>query len=203
LNLSATDPLSILAHQLRRRIPSNCSLFRGAGDLLDCAARGFAGLSFFRPGVLEPKFLEAKTIRCSAALLGLTTPASRFALAPKCSRPRRAREDQLFRRLFPAGPDMSSKAPVTACRRRSDLWSPAARRRLGPPSRSPMHHAPVVRVAKAKNEGLILWIMGISGTIAEPFRFSQFELIRGSARYSRRRLSRSGNHLPPQCELAR
>ena len=38
-------PLSILAHQLRRRFPSHRSLLRGARLLLDCASRRFACLS--------------------------------------------------------------------------------------------------------------------------------------------------------------
>src|SRR5207248_9846 len=85
--------------------------------------------------------------------------------------PRRARGSFLFRRLFPAGPGKNPKALPIACRRRSDLWSPAApscRCRLlgrpGPPSRSPKHHALHPRVGEAKNAGKSLWIMGISGT---------------------------------------
>jgi hypothetical protein len=48
---------------------------------------------------------EVKTVRCSAALLGSITLASRFAfrteMLPAASR---FEEDRLFRRLFPAGP---------------------------------------------------------------------------------------------------
>ena len=43
--LRLTNPLSILAHQLRRRFPSHRSLLRGARLLLDCASRRFACLS--------------------------------------------------------------------------------------------------------------------------------------------------------------
>jgi hypothetical protein len=44
--LRLTNPLSILAHQLRRRFPSDRSLQgRSSTNLLDCAARRFAGLS--------------------------------------------------------------------------------------------------------------------------------------------------------------
>jgi len=73
-------PLSILAHQLRRRFPPNSSLLRGARPIYQ-TARPEGSLVFrpFRPGILEPKSLEAKTVPCSAALLGSTTPASRFA----------------------------------------------------------------------------------------------------------------------------
>jgi len=54
-------------------------LARSPINLLDCAARRFAGRSIFPARRLEPKFLEAKTTRCSAALLGETALASRFA----------------------------------------------------------------------------------------------------------------------------
>jgi hypothetical protein len=92
-----TNPLSILAHQLRRRFPSNSSLLRGARSIYS-TARPEGSLVFrsFRPA-LDPDPCEptpaAKTARCSAALLGETTLASRFASsAPKCFRePRRAR----------------------------------------------------------------------------------------------------------------
>ena len=57
-------------------------LSRSPIDLLDCAARGFAGLSTFPARRLEPKSLEAKTIQCSAALLGMPSTASRFAHRP-------------------------------------------------------------------------------------------------------------------------
>jgi hypothetical protein len=81
-------------------------LSRSPTDLLDCAARRFAGLSTFPARRLGPKSLEAKTVQCSAALLGSAPPASRFAhrRSEDLQEPRRAREDRLFRRLFPAGP---------------------------------------------------------------------------------------------------
>jgi len=41
--------------------------------------------------------------------------------------------------------------------------------RPGPPSRSPEHHAPPARVAKAKNAAGSLWITGISGTTVGAF----------------------------------
>jgi len=72
--------------------------------------------------------LPAKTARCSAALLGITSTASRFAhqSSEEPREPRRATGRYLFRRLFPADPDQNSKVLLIACRRRSDLWSPAA-----------------------------------------------------------------------------
>jgi hypothetical protein len=70
-------------------------------------------------------------------------------------------------------PRRTEALPI-ACRRRSDLWSPAApacRCRLlgrpGPPSRSPLQHARLPRVAKAKNMRSSLWITGISVTTME------------------------------------
>jgi hypothetical protein len=110
-----------------------------------------------------------------------SSPPKRLEVRSRVAR----QEDYLFRRLFPAGPDKNPKALPIACRRRSDLWSPAApscRCRLlgrpGPPSRSPEHHAPLIRVAEAKNLRLSLWITGISGTTIgtatkprEPLRF--------------------------------
>src|SRR5262249_30194212 len=58
-------------------------LARSPINLPDCAARRFAGLSTFPARRLEPKSLEAKTVQCSAALLGSTTLASRFAHLPQ------------------------------------------------------------------------------------------------------------------------
>ena len=176
------DPLSILAHQLRRRIPPNNSLFRGARSTYS-TARPEGSLVFrsFRPGILEPKFLEAKTVQCSAALLGKPSIASRFAhhRSEDLQEPRRATGRFLFRRLFPAGPVRTRRlfpilpaeiGPLVTCRALlalSDLP-----RRPGPPSRSPLHHAHPLRVAKAKNAVLTLWITGISGTISGTFSHS-------------------------------
>jgi hypothetical protein len=153
-------------------------LARSLIDLLDCAARRFAGLSTFPARRLEPRFLEAKTVQCSAALLGSTTLASRFAhqrsedLPGAASRLRKIDSSGASSRLARDEPESSSHS----CRRRSGLWPPAApscRFRLlgrpGPQSRSPKHHAPPPRVAKAKSAGLILWKTGISGTIGGTF----------------------------------
>jgi hypothetical protein len=66
-------------------------LARSQINLLDCAARRFAGLSTVPARRLGPKSLEAKTVQCSAALLGSTTLASRFAPPHRsASKPRRA-----------------------------------------------------------------------------------------------------------------
>ena len=91
--------------------PTILSLGRSPTDLLISATRRIA--SSFNPSSLalgswnpcELRF-PAKTVRCSTALLGLTSLASRFAPSdPKIFRCRVAlEEDQLFRRLLPTGP---------------------------------------------------------------------------------------------------
>ena len=130
----------------------------------------------------QTEVLEAKTIRCSAALLGSIPPAFRFAhQTPKTSGNRVALE-----KIDSSGassrlaPKQNPKALLIACRRRSDLWSPAASacrcrllERPGPPSRSPMHHALRLQVGEAKNVGSTLWITGISGTISGTFCHSR------------------------------
>jgi hypothetical protein len=86
-----------------------------------------AGLSTVPARRLGPKSLEAKTVQCSAALLGSPPLASRFAHRPSedHQEPRRARRRQLFRRLFPAGPDKNRSSshclpaeigPLVTCR---------------------------------------------------------------------------------------
>ena len=84
----------------------------------------FASRKKLHLGPLMPR-PKTKQLRCSTALLGMTTSASRFAPAvPKNNRSRVAqKEDHLFRRLFPAGPEKPPKELSTACRQRSDLWS--------------------------------------------------------------------------------
>ena len=87
-------------------------LARSRTCLLDYVARRLAGLSPVRPAI-GPKS-SVKTVRCSAALLGSATLASRFApSAPKCLRSRVALEkDQLFRRHLPGWPRFRSEEPL-------------------------------------------------------------------------------------------
>ena len=67
-------------------------LAKNRSCLLDCAARRFAGRSTDPARLLEPRSLEAKTTRCSAALLGPTTLRVPLCFsAPECFKPRRAR----------------------------------------------------------------------------------------------------------------
>jgi hypothetical protein len=120
------DPLSILAHQLRRRFRSGISLFRET--LLTYRLRGpKARWSFDRPG-LERTVIPTKITRFSTALLGKSPIVSRFAHrnSEEFQEPRRTSERFLFRRLIPAGPNQNPEVLFNACRRRSDLWSPAA-----------------------------------------------------------------------------
>ena len=97
---------SILAHQLRRRFPSYRSLVRGA----------LTSTRLRLPKVrLSPELSvpgRAKAIRCSAALLGSITLASRFASSVRrLPKPRRARG----RSTLPAPlPDWPRFAPKSA-----------------------------------------------------------------------------------------
>jgi hypothetical protein len=176
------DPLSILAHQLRRRFRSNSSLLRGAKPVYQTARpEGSLVLRPVRPAFeLDPKTnFAAKTVRCSTALLGSTTLASRFAhhdpqgTAGTASRLRKIDSSgasyrptpKKTRKLFslPAGGDrtfghLPHRLAVAGCLERP-----------GPPSRSQLQHAHLFRVAKAKNEVRSLWITGISGTTAGTF----------------------------------
>ena len=116
----------------------------------------------------------AKTVRCSTALLGLTSLASRFALPdPKIVQCRVAlEEDQLFRRLLPAGPASSPEGAVASPAggdrtfgHLPHLLSVAGfPMRPGPPSRSPDDNALLPRVGEAKYFVRSLWITGILGT---------------------------------------
>jgi hypothetical protein len=142
-------------------------LARSPTGLPDCAARGFAGpspdpawQSQNRPMFCGPSWVDHSCVPLCSSPIRRPLP-SRVALE----------EDQLFRRLIPTDSASAPRSFNIACRRRSDLWSPAApacRCRLlgrpGPPSRSPDDHAHVRRVAKAKNQVRSLWITGISVT---------------------------------------
>ena len=126
--LQPTYPLSILAHQLRRRFLSDRSLLRGARLIYSTTwPEGSLVARSVRPAI-GPKS-SVKTVRCSAALLGMTSSCVPLCLSMirRSLQSRVARDESpLFRRLFPAGPDKNPKALPIACRRRSDLWSPAA-----------------------------------------------------------------------------
>jgi hypothetical protein len=126
--LRPTDPLSILAHQLRRRFPSCSSLSRGARLIYSTAPpEGSLVFRLARPGIGTE--VPSKTARCSTALLGSTTLTSRFAhQIPRgdpgtASRLRKIDSSGASSRL---APKRTRKLSPIACRRRSDLWSPAA-----------------------------------------------------------------------------
>ena len=97
-----TNPLSILAHQLRRRFPSNRSLLRGAKPTYSSSDpedhRSFdpfglprtEALSQNRPMFHGPSWVDHSCVSLCPSARGLP---NRVALE----------EDQLFRRLFPTG----------------------------------------------------------------------------------------------------
>jgi hypothetical protein len=156
-------------------------LARSPADLLDCAARRFAGLSTgpacwnSSPKTDSP----AKTARCSAALLGSTPLAFRFALCPE-----RLRAASRWRKMtlpapLPGWPRFRSEE-LRHCRP-AEIGSsvPSSRRRLAPswrlgrPPRSLEDHALLPRVAEAKFLVIRLWITGISGTTIGTFRMGR------------------------------
>ena len=97
--------LEIQVHQLRRRFPSDNSLRRGD--------RPFTGLrhprvrlSFNYRCLAEPKPSDVPRPFLGQSLLRLA-----LFFHPKASEPRRARGDQLFRRLFPTDPEKLRRVP--------------------------------------------------------------------------------------------
>jgi hypothetical protein len=157
-------PLSILAHQLRRRFLPNNSLFRGARPIYSTAPpEGSLVFRPFRPGILEPKFLEAKTVQCSAALLGETALASRFAHrdSEEPQEPRRARGNSLFRRPLPGWPRKEPESsshclpaeigPLVTCRTVLPLPAVWRGRDRRPDHPSNMHPSPESRKRKMRD----------------------------------------------------
>jgi hypothetical protein len=155
-------------------------LSRSPIDLLDCAARRFAGRStvpacLFRTEV--PQSLSHSMFRGPS----WTDHSSRPALpsAPKCYGPRRARGRSALPAPLPGWPGKNPKAlpiPAGGDRTLGHLPLPVPvsgfSKRPGPPSRSPAHNAPLFRVAKANFSPSVLWITGISGKIGGTFRDS-------------------------------
>jgi len=161
----------VLAHQLRRRFPSDNSLRRGdrpSNRLRFPKARlpfNYRCLAKPKPSDVLRPFLGRPLLR-PALLLPSEDFLSRVALE----------EDQLFRRLFPTGPELLRR--VSHCLSAeigppspsaSFLPFPAFRWRRGLPSRSPLNNAPRVRVGEVKNSVTSLWITGILGTTAYCF----------------------------------
>jgi hypothetical protein len=108
-------PLSILAHQLRRRFPSCNSLLRGARLIyLTTWPEGSLVFRLARPGTGTE--VPAKTARCSAALLGMITTASRFAHQIPRGDPGAASRD---RKIISSG--ASSRLAPTRTRKLSPL----------------------------------------------------------------------------------
>ena len=152
--------------------------------LPDCASRGFAGLSTGPAKHPRTEVLEAKTVRLSAALLGSTTLASRFASPQSedrfeaASRLRKIDSSGASSRLTPLPLRRASALPAGGDRtfghlpHRPVLSDPLMR--PGPPSRSLKHHALRPRVGKAKNSVRSLWITWISVTTVGTFSKSLF-----------------------------
>ncbi len=169
-------PFSILAHQLRRRLPSNCSLLRGARPIYSNGNpedhRSFGRLACRA----WPE--DAKTVRCSAALLGVTSTASRFALhdpktAGAASRDRKKPLPAPLTDWPRSAPERTSTLPAGGDRTFGHLPRPPAVAgnlgRLGPPSRSPQSPCTSDPSRKSENMGRSLWITGISGTTVGTF----------------------------------
>lgn len=130
----------------------------------------------FRATRPDPK---VKADRCSAALLGMTLTASRFASGQPEDRllPRRAFERSSLPAPLPGWPRKAPEGTFHCLPRRSDLWTPAAPScRCRPPGeardRRPDHPWTLTRISEsrqAKYLGPSLWITGISGKRREPF----------------------------------
>ena len=152
-------------------------LARSPADLLDCATRRFAGLSTgpaWRSNSSPKTVIRAITARRSAALLGVTTLASRFA-HPVPKNPRAASRERRSPHPAPLPdwprqePESSSQLPAGGDRSfcRLPLPSvpfPVLPGRRGLPSRSPTLYGPHPRVAEAESSLTSLWITGILGT---------------------------------------
>jgi hypothetical protein len=190
-----TNPLSILAHQLRRRFPSNSSLRRGARPIYPTARpEGSLVVQSFRPA-FGSRFLRT-------VLRGENRPMfhgpswGNHSCVPLCffgtevlsetaSRERRISSSGASSRLAPSPPRRSSTLPAGRDRYLGRLpLHPAVAgspKRLGPQSRSPIHNALGARVGEAKNVVKSLWITGISGTSRGRFQSERFGCLKGAA----------------------
>ena len=121
-----TYPLSILAHQLRHRFPSCSSLFRGTRLIYWTTwPESSLVVRSARPGRNRDSS-QNRPMFCGPSWEILYRVPLRSPSPRGGREPRRATGRSLFRRLFPAGPDKNPKVLAITCRRRSDLWSPAA-----------------------------------------------------------------------------
>jgi hypothetical protein len=146
-----TNPLSILAHQLRRRFPSTSRSPEG----------------FYPPTFHGPSWDDLYRVPLRSP--HPDSPQGGPGDAGAASRDRKIISSGASSRLapppLPKEPQHCLPAeigPLVTCRTHLAVADPQGR--PGPPSRSPSHHAHVRRVAKAKNMGRSLWITGISGT---------------------------------------
>ena len=160
----------------RERSPTStrlrCPKVRWSFDVRPVRGEFVSPTLVLRPSSWNPHPRPAKTVRCSAALLGVTALAFRFAhRIPK--NPGTASRERQFPLPAPSSrlaPERTRELFPIACRRRSVLLSlpreeaVAPSKRLGRPPRSPEDHAPLPRVAEAKYLVTSLWITGKSGT---------------------------------------
>ena len=193
-----TNPLSILAHQLRRRFRSGISLFREArltypttwpeSSLVVRSAwpgkdrspnqnhpmfRGPSWETHYRVSLRSPRFRRTSGAASHDRKISLPAPLPGWPRSePESSSQLPAGGDRTFGHL----PHRLALAGLSA--------------RPGPPSRSPEHHAPLARVAKAKNRVRSLWITWISGTTIGTFLKSAVRLpIRSPCPTSRKCLN--------------
>ena len=121
------DPFSILAHQLRRRFLPNRSLRGGAWPVYRFATRRIANPSTcLACPKAEALFQNSPAFHGPSWDDLYRVPLCSPFLPKKVREPRRATGSPLFRRLLPTGSASAPKSLNNACRRRSDLWSPAA-----------------------------------------------------------------------------
>jgi hypothetical protein len=130
-----TDPLSILAHQLRRRVPPNRSLLRGARPIyLTAPPEGSLVFRPFRPGVWNRGPSKPKPSSVLRPFLGrpLSRPASLFRteMLRAASRWRKIDSSGASSRLAPARTRKLLPLPaggdrtLVACRARLPLPAP-------------------------------------------------------------------------------
>jgi hypothetical protein len=187
-----TNPLSILAHQLRRRFPSDCSLLRGArpiystarpeGSLVFRSVRPAFGSRSLRTdirGENRPMFHGPSWGNHSCVPLRLFRTE---VLRRAASRERIISSSGASSRLAPPLLRRASTLPAGGDRILGHLPPLRAvagfRERLGPQSRSQAHHALLARVGEAKNAVKRLWITGISGTTAGTFSRAPFGCLK-------------------------
>ena len=180
-------------------------LARSPADLLDCAARRFAGLSSVpacsgteapaqnRPMLCGPSWVDHSCVPLCPP--NLKPPEGDLNIHRTASRLRKINSSGASYQLTPKRTRRNSLLPAGGDRPFGHLPHLLAvasfPMRPGPPSRSQVHNARPGRVAKAKNGCSSLWITGISGTTRGTF-FDSPKWPRFGCRFVPLRLTRSG-----------